>query len=83
MFNNITPEVALRILKEVMGPPRRELTGEEYKETYLLIQFLDPAYVSNNQNSITEVYRRSDKEYHVHYFTLDSDPIIEEVLDEQ
>lgn len=82
MFSKITPEVALELLKKVMGPPTRELSGQEYKEVRLLIEFLNPIYVSNNQNSITEVYTQAGKTYHVHYFTLDNDPLIEEVLDD-
>jgi hypothetical protein len=83
MFSKITPEVALRLLKEVMGPPRREITGTEYNELYLVLAFLDPIEVTNNQRSITEVYHQAGKIYHVHYFTTADDPVIEEVLEDQ
>lgn len=82
MFSKITPEVALELLKKVMGPGRREILGDEHKELLLIFQFLDPIEVSNNQRSITEVYHQAGKIYHVHYFSLNDDPLIEEVLDD-
>lgn len=78
-FPNITPEQAREILKKVMGPARRELKGEEYSHIWLILQFLDPVEVSNNQRSITEVYHQNGCIYHVHYFTMNEDPVIEEV----
>jgi len=64
-----------------MGPPTRELEGEEYDHTWLVLQFLDPVQISNNQRSITEVYEQAGKTYHVHYFTMNELPTIEEVGD--
>ena len=75
----ISEETAIELMKEVMGPKRREITGDEYKELLLILTFIDPIYVSNNQRSITEVYCQAGKTYHVHYINLDDDPIIEEV----
>jgi len=62
-----------------MGPARRELSGEEYSHTWLILQFLDPVEVTNNQRSITEVYCQGGITYHVHYFTMNEDPTIEVV----
>lgn len=78
-MNKITKEEALELLKKVMGPPTRELIGDEHAHTWLVLQFLEPVYVSNNQSSITEIYHQAGKVYHVHYFTMAEEPMIEEV----
>lgn len=75
----ISTETAVELMKEVMGPKRREIIGDEYKEILLILTLIDPIYVSNNQRSITEVYRQAGKTYYVHYINLDDDPVIEEV----
>lgn len=66
-----------------MGPPRRELEGEEYAHTWLMLNLLDPVEITNNQRSITEIYHQGDKIYHVHYFTMNEAPVIEEVGDSE
>lgn len=80
-LNKITKEQAQELLKKVMGPPRRELVGEEYDHTWLILNLLEPVEVSNNQRSITEVYHQAGKIFHVHYFTMNEPPMIEEVGD--
>lgn len=62
-----------------MGPPCRELEGEEYEHTWLILNMLDPVEVTNNQQSITEIYHQAGKIYHVHYFTMSENPLIEEI----
>lgn len=78
----LTKEEALKILKKIIGPSRRELEGEEYDHTWLILQFLDPVQISNNQRSITEVYEHAGFTYNVHYFTANEDPVIEEIENE-
>jgi hypothetical protein len=78
-LNKISKEQALEILKKVIGPSRRELKGEEYDHTWLILNLLDPVEISNNQRSITEVYHQNGKIFHVHYFTMNESPMIEEV----
>ncbi len=77
----LTKEEAAEILRKIMGPPRRELVGEEYDHIWLILNLLDPIEVNNNQRSLTEVYEHAGKIYHVHYFTMNEVPIIEEVGD--
>jgi hypothetical protein len=77
---NMTPEEARAFIRKVMGPPRRVLEGQERDNVWLMIQLQDePNEFSNNQHSISEVYRFNQQEYHVHYFP-NEDPIIEEIM---
>lgn len=86
----MTKEEALEILKRIIGFDRRELKGEEYDHIWLILQFLDPVQISNNQRSITEVYEQAGKTYYVHYFSTNeppdqwfNEPPVIEVLDSQ
>lgn len=80
--DNMTPDEARAFIRKIMGPPRRELTGQERDNVWLMILLQDtPDSVSNNQRSITEVYKINQREYHVHYFSGE-DPIVEEILQE-
>lgn len=80
-ISKITKEQALETYRRIMGPPRRELLGEEKSHTLLILKFLDPISESNNQRSLTEVYHQGGKTYHLHYFGEPDDPMIEEVGD--
>ena len=78
----MTPEEARAFLRKVMGPPKRTLEGSERENIWLMIQLRGkPDEFSNNQRSITEVYKFNQREYHVHY-GIEDDPIIEEILNE-
>ncbi len=79
----MTPEEARAWIRRVMGPPRRVLEGNERENIWLMIQLRnEPDEFSNNQRSITEVYRLNQREYHVHY-GIEDNPIIEEILNEE
>jgi len=69
------------MLRKIMGPPRRELEGEEKSQVWLILQFLDPVEENNNQRSVTEIYHQAGRVYHVHYFPDAAEPMIEEVGD--
>lgn len=62
-----------------MGPPRRELVGEEKSQVWLILQFIEPVEENNNQRSFTEVYHQAGRIYHVHYFSDATEPVIEEL----
>ena len=80
--SNMTPEQARAWIRKVMGPPRRTLEGQERENVWLMIMLQDePDSSSNNQHSITEVYKINQKVYHVHYFSGE-EPEIEEILNE-
>ena len=67
------------LIRHVMGPPKRVLEGKELELVWLMIQLRDePDEWSNNQHSISEVYKMNQKEYHVHYF--EDETIVEEIL---
>lgn len=74
---DLTPEQAARILRKVIGVPRRELKGKEYNDVFLLIQLADAVRVSNNQRTITYEYDIGGKFYYVTYGD-DDHPMIEE-----
>ena len=82
-ISKMTPDEAKKFLRKVMGPPRRTLEGQERENVWLMIMLQDePDESSNNQHSITEVYKINQREYRVHYFDGE-DPIIEEVLNDE
>jgi hypothetical protein len=79
---NFTPEEARAWIRSVMGPPRRTLEGQERENVWLMILMQEePDEFSNNQHSITEVYKINQREYHVHYFSQE-EPVIEEILED-
>ena len=79
--NNMTPEEARAFIRKIMGPPRRTLEGQERNNVWLMLQLVEPISESNNQRTITEVYKINQTEYHVHY-GLEDEPVIEEILDD-
>ncbi len=79
-YKRLSKEEAKKILPEICGPPHRELKDEEHDHMWLILQFLEPISSSNNQRTITDIYRYDGKEYHVHFgFYSDGSPMIEEV----
>ena len=80
---NLTPEEARAFIRRIIGPDRRLLEGQERENVWLMILLQDePDEVSNNQRTITEVYKINQTEYHVTY-GLEEKPIIEEVLKDE
>lgn len=75
----ISAETAVELMRKVVGPIRREIRGEEHQELLVIFALIDPVEVTNNQRSITEVYHQGGKIYHAHYFSLNLEPIIEEI----
>ena len=72
-----------RFLRDVMGPSRRTLEGQEKDNVWLMIQLIDePDSFSNNQLTMTEVYKINQKEYHVTYFNSDRFEIDEMLPDD-
>lgn len=68
-------------MRAVMGPPRRTIEGQEYKDIMLLLKLATPFNGSNNQRTITDEYRLGGKLYHVTYGLSDI-PELEEVEDD-
>ena len=73
---NMTPEQARTFIREVMGPPKRQLEGLEREHMWLLIKMSTPVRESNNQRIWTEEYLIGDKRYDITY-GLEEQPIIE------
>jgi hypothetical protein len=82
-LNKLTPEEIKAFLRKVTGPPRRTLEGSEKENVWLMILLQDePDECTNNQRTITEIYKINQKEYHVTYFDKD-DFEIEEMLEDE
>lgn len=67
IFKKLSPERQREILKTVLGPETRELEGEEKDHLWLILQFMDPSWVSNNQQFSSAHYVYNGFIYHVHY----------------
>ena len=79
----MTPDEARAFIRKVMGPPRRTLEGQEKENVWLMILLQDePDECTNNQRTITEVYKINQKEYRVTYFDKDEFEIEEMLKDE-
>lgn len=64
-----------------MGPPKRQLNGQERENLWLLIQMSTPVRLSNNQRTETEEYIIGENRYDVTY-GLEDEPIIEVYINE-
>jgi hypothetical protein len=78
----MTPEEAKKLLRRVMGAPRRTLEGKEREQTLLMIALIDPYSTSNNQHSWTSCYMIGDRDYHVTTFPGEED-IVDLMLEEE
>ena len=54
-----------KFMRDVMGPDRRIVEGEEKDHLLTVFSLIDPTSDSNNQRSWTTVYHHADKEYHL------------------
>ncbi len=76
-----TPAEAKKLLRKIMGPPRRTLIGQEREHVMTMLAMIEPFEESNNQNSWTSSYRIGDTEYQVTTF-FDSEEIVDQMLPE-
>jgi hypothetical protein len=72
----MSPEEARAFIRRVMGPPKRQLEGQEREHAWLLIKMSSPVCESNNQRFITEEYLISGRRYDVTY-GVEDEPIVE------
>jgi hypothetical protein len=72
-------EAAIRTLIRLgLINDNRTLNGLEREHIWTLLNLLKPVASSNNQRTITDVYRLNEQVYHVTY-GLEEEPIIEEI----
>ena len=71
---------AKAVIRSIMGPPHRDLEGEEYKHVQLMLALLEPYEQTNNQHTWTDCYKIGDIEYHVTSWPGNSPPTIAEYL---
>lgn len=69
----MTPEETKKLLRRVMGPPRKTLEGKEREQTLLMLALIEPYSTSNNQHSWTSCYMIGDRDYHVTTFPGEED----------
>jgi hypothetical protein len=72
----MTPEEARAFIRKIMGPPKRQLEGQEREHAWLLIKMSTPVSESNNQRFWTEEYLIAGRRYDVTYGVEDN-PIVE------
>jgi hypothetical protein len=77
---NMTPEEARAFIRQVLGPPKRQLEGDEYKHMMMVLSLKDPICSSNNQRFWTDEYEHNGRFYEVTYGVEDL-PILAEVGD--
>ena len=70
-------------MRQVMGPPRRTLEGQEHNDIALLLRLAEPFNSSNNQQTWTDEYRLGGKLYHVTYIPGLDEPTIDEVEEDE
>ena len=76
----MTPEEARAWIRGVVGPPRRQLEGEEYKHMMLVLSLKEPVRSSNNQRFWTDEYEHDGKRYDI-TTGIDDEPWLEEIGD--
>lgn len=74
----MTVREARAFLRQVMGPFRRTLEGDEREHMLTVLRLIEPISSSNNQRSFTEEYEHAGKRYDVHYF--EGETVVEEIL---
>lgn len=75
------PKRLKAFLRSVMGPQRKEISGEEYFHLMTVFALVVPDRSSNNQSTWTDEYQVCGKNYHVTYGIREV-PIIEEILND-
>lgn len=77
---NMTPEEAQAFIRRVLGPPKRQLLGDEYKHMMMVLSLKDPICSSNNQRFWTDEYEHDGRRYDITY-GVEDEPILEEIGD--
>ena len=76
----MTQEEAKAWIRRVVGLPRRQLLGDEYKHMMMVLVLKDPISSSNNQRFWTDEYEHDGRRYDITY-GVEDEPILEEVGD--
>lgn len=76
----MTPEEARAWIRKVVGLPKRQLLGDEYKHMMLVLSLKEPVRSSNNQRFWTDEYEHNGRRYDITY-GVEDEPILEEVGD--
>jgi hypothetical protein len=75
-----TVEEARAFIRQIMGPPKRKLEGEEKEHMLTVFKLIEPIRQTNNQRSFTDEYLHAGKMYDVHYFENEIE--VEEYLED-
>ena len=70
-----------KFMRDILGPDRRILTGEEYNHILLIMGLTEPTSSSNNQRTWTDEYQIDGRRYDITYGITDG-PEIAEILED-
>lgn len=77
IMRNISSETLISLLKNLF-PKTTEITGVERENLLIMFAMMEPIEESNNQRTITSVYKLGNIEYNVTYGLSDL-PIVERI----
>jgi hypothetical protein len=77
---NMTPEEARAFIRKVMGPPKRQLEGDEYQHMMMVLSLKEPVSSSNNQRFWTDDYEHNGRKYEITY-GVENNPLLYEIGD--
>jgi hypothetical protein len=75
---NMSPEEAQAFIRNIMGPPRRTLEGDEREQMLTMLGMIGPTVTTNNQHSWSEDYVQGNRHWCVTYFP-GKEAIVEEI----
>lgn len=85
MRNNPDPVKARKYIRELMGPDKREIVGEEADKIMLILTLIGPSKIYDSFHATTYEYVWGDTVYHVtRPFTSSNDVfLLEEILPDE
>jgi hypothetical protein len=69
-------------MRNVTGPERRTIIGDEYEQVMTLLLLTEPFNSSNNQRTSTDEYKLGGKIFHVTFVPWSDDPELEEIIED-
>ena len=83
----LTLEETRAFIRRVEGPLTRKLEGDEYDQTWTMLNLIEPASSSNNQRTWTDTYivgsQDAYDEYHVTWWSADEKPEITVIVKDE
>jgi hypothetical protein len=80
-FSKLSQEDARALLRQIIGPETKTITGTERDHLLLVLALKEPFNSSNNQRTWTDEYEHAGNTYHLTYGLDENDPLVEQILD--